>query len=135
MQLLESGEMYLETVLILSRKSAEVHSVDVGEYMGFSKPSVSRAIGLLREGGYILMARDGALSLTDAGREVAEKIYERHRVLTSFLVMLGVDENTASVDACKIEHDISDASFEALRRHAEHCGALPGETDAEQGPV
>ena len=119
MNLLESGEMYLETVLILSEQRPTVRSVDVGDYMGFSKPSVSRAIGLLKEGGYILMARDGALTLTDEGREVAEKIYERHRVLTSCLVRLGVDEETAAVDACKIEHDISDASFDAIKRHAE----------------
>lgn len=119
MNLLESGEMYLETVLILSEKLTSVHSVDVGDHMGFSKPSVSRAIGLLKEGGYIRMARDGALTLTDEGREVAEKIYERHRTLTAFLVRLGVDEETAAEDACKMEHDISDASFEALKRHAE----------------
>lgn len=111
--------MYLETVLILSEKLTSVHSVDVGDHMGFSKPSVSRAIGLLKEGGYIRMARDGALTLTDEGREVAEKIYERHRTLTAFLVRLGVDEETAAEDACKMEHDISDASFEALKRHAE----------------
>ena len=111
--------MYLETVLILSEKLTAVHSVDVGDHMGFSKPSVSRAIGLLKEGGYIRMARDGALTLTDEGREVAEKIYERHRTLTAFLVRLGVDEETAAEDACKMEHDISDASFEALKRHAE----------------
>ena len=119
MNLLESGEMYLETVLILSEKLTSVRSVDVGDHMGFSKPSVSRAIGLLKEGGYIRMARDGALTLTDEGREVAEKIYERHRTLTAFLVRLGVDEETAAEDACKMEHDISDASFEALKRHAE----------------
>ena len=115
MQLKESGEMYLETILILSEKSNEVRSIDVGEYMGYSKPSVSRAIGLLKGGGYVVSDSDGYLSLTDAGREVAEKIYERHRFLTDFLVRLGVDEKTAAEDACRMEHDISDASFSAMK--------------------
>ncbi len=115
MHLQESGEMYLETILILSEKSDEVRSIDVGEYMGYSKPSVSRAIGLLKSGGYVVSDSDGYLSLTDAGREVAEKIYERHRFLTDFLVRLGVDEKTAAEDACRMEHDISDASFSALK--------------------
>lgn len=115
MHLQESGEMYLETILILSEKSNEVRSIDVGEYMGYSKPSVSRAIGLLKGGGYVVSDSDGYLSLTDAGREVAEKIYERHRFLTDFLVRLGVDEKTAAEDACRMEHDISDASFSAMK--------------------
>ena len=115
MHLQESGEMYLETILILSEKSNEVRSIDVGEYMGYSKPSVSRAIGLLKGGGYVVSDSDGHLSLTDAGREVEEKIYERHRFLTDFLVRLGVDEKTAAEDACRMEHDISDASFSALK--------------------
>ena len=115
MHLQESGEMYLETILILSEKSNEVRSIDVGEYMGYSKPSVSRAIGLLKGGGYVVSDSDGYLYLTDAGREVAEKIYERHRFLTDFLVRLGVDEKTAAEDACRMEHDISDASFSALK--------------------
>ena len=115
MHLQESGEMYLETILILSEKSNEVRSIDVGEYMGYSKPSVSRAIGLLKGGGYVVSDSDGYLSLTDAGREVAEKIYERHRFLTDFLVRLGVDEKTAAEDACRMEHDISDSSFSALK--------------------
>ena len=119
MQLQESGEMYLETILILSEKNDCVRSVDVGDYMGFSKPSVSRAVSLLRQGGFLVMQPDGALLLTEAGREVAVKIYERHTMLTSFLMQLGVDEETAAVDACKMEHDISDASFEAIRKHAE----------------
>lgn len=117
MRLQESGEMYLETILILSRKNPTVRSVDVGEYMGFSKPSVSRAVGLLREGGFLVMQPDGALVLTDAGREVAEKIYTRHTMLTDLLVRLGVGAQTAAEDACKIEHDISDESFEAIRAH------------------
>ncbi len=114
----ESGEMYLETILVLSEKSPTVRSIDVGEYMGFSKPSVSRAVKLLKEGGFITVSPEGFLKLTDAGHEIAAKIYERHRVLTQILVSLGVDEKTASEDACKIEHDISDASFAAIKKNA-----------------
>lgn len=115
MHLLESGEMYLETILVLSKKKPAVRSIDVGEYMGYSKPSVSRAVGLLKEGGYVIADPDGHLTLTDAGREIAEKIYERHTVLTAFLVRLGVDPETAAEDACKMEHDISDTSFQAIK--------------------
>ena len=118
MHLQESGEMYLETILILSRKNKIVRSLDVAEYMGFSKPSVSRAVGLLKSGGYLVMDGDGHLSLTDAGRDVAEKIYSRHTLLTQYLMQLGVSAETAAEDACKIEHDISDESFNAIRRHA-----------------
>lgn len=118
MQLLESGEMYLETILILSQNKTCVRAIDVGEYMGFSKPSVSRAVGLLKSGGYVNSDENGYLTLTDEGLKTANKIYERHRLLTDFLIRLGVDEKTASEDACKIEHDISDKSFEALRAHA-----------------
>ncbi len=117
MNLQESGEMYLETILILSKKSPLVRSVDVKEYMGFSKPSVSRAIGLLKDGGYVNVGENGNLSLTEEGRRVAEKIYERHTLLTQILINLGVDEDTATTDACKIEHDISDKSFEAIKNH------------------
>ena len=113
----ESGEMYLETILILSQKGP-VRAIDVGEEMGYSKPSVSRAVGILRQGGYIHVAEDGGITLTESGQAVAEKIYERHRLLTSFLVKLGVDEKTAAEDACKMEHVISDASMEAIKRHA-----------------
>lgn len=119
MHLQESGEMYLETVHVLSKKGGIVRSVDVSEYMGYSKPSVSRAIGLLKNGGYLTVGADGALELTDAGREVAERIYERHTVLTEFLSFIGVDESTAAEDACKIEHDISDESLEAIKTHME----------------
>ena len=118
MHLQESGEMYLETIYILSQKSSSVRSIDVGDYMGFSKPSVSRAVGILKKGGYVVMDKDGYLSLTDSGLEVAKKIYERHTTLTDFLVRLGVDKNTAVEDACKMEHDNSDETFEALKRHA-----------------
>ena len=117
MPLQESGEMYLETIYILSRDNANVHSIDVGEYMGYSKPSVSRAVGLLKNGGYLTMAADGVLKLTEAGLELAEKIYERHTILTEMLVALGVDEETAAEDACRLEHAISDKSFEAIKRH------------------
>lgn len=117
MHLQESGEMYLETILVLSKSSDRVRSVDVGEYMGYSKPSVSRAIGLLKNGGYVTVSGEGYLHLTKEGSEVAEKIYERHRILTKVLVNLGVDEETAAEDACKLEHAISDVSFEAIKRH------------------
>ena len=117
MAIQESGEMYLETIYLLSQKSKDVHSVDVGEYMGYSKPSVSRAIGLLKKGGYVEMGKGGALTLTEAGRELAEKIYERHTVLTNFLIQLGVDPKVAAEDACKIEHDISDISLAAIKNN------------------
>lgn len=116
MQLQESGEMYLETILILSQRGA-VRSLDVAEYMHFSKPSVSRAVSLLKNGGFIIVDKNGFIELTDAGMEVAESMYERHRLLTSLLTMLGVDEETAAEDACKIEHDISEKSFEAIKKH------------------
>ena len=115
MNLQESGEMYLESILVLSESNPNVRSIDICEYMGFSKPSVSRAISLLRSGGYVNMDKDGYLTLTDEGRAVAQKIYDRHRLLTAFLVSLGVSEETASADACKIEHHISDESFEAIK--------------------
>ena len=116
MHLQESGEMYLETIYVLS-KNGVVRSLDVAEYMGFSKPSVSRAVGLLKQGGYLIMDREGSLTLTEEGLGVAKKIYERHTLLSDFLVRLGVDKNTAAEDACKIEHDISDESFAAIKRH------------------
>ncbi len=117
MQLQESGEMYLETILVLSRESEKVRSIDICEHMGFSKPSVSRAVGLLKTGGYILVDRDGYISLTELGLEIANKIYERHRVLTKFLTGIGVNEDIASRDACKIEHVLSDETFEAMKKH------------------
>ena len=120
MHLQESGEMYLETIWILSRKSNAVRSIDVSEYMNFSKPSVSRAIGLLKQGGYVLMDEEGFLTLTEAGAEIAGKIYERHQVLTKWLIRLGVSPETAATDACKVEHDISDETFDAIKRHI--CG-------------
>ena len=115
MLLQESGQMYLETIHILSKQRSDVRAVDVGDYMGYSKPSVSRAMGLLRQGGFITVDKDGFISLTEAGRAVAEKIYERHTLLTAWLVRLGVEESVAAEDACKIEHDISNESFEAIK--------------------
>lgn len=117
MQLQESGEMYLETILILSEKLPNVRSIDVVEYMNFSKPSVSRAVGLLKSGGFINVDASGFITLTEPGREVATKIYERHTVLTELLTRIGVDEETASNDACRIEHVISDKTFEAIKAH------------------
>ena len=115
MPLQESGEMYLETIYILTKKGA-VRSIDVCEYMGFSKPSVSRAVGLLKNGGYLNVDKNGFLTLTDVGLEVAEKIYNRHILLENFLVSLGVSRETAESDACKIEHHISDESFNAIKK-------------------
>ena len=118
MVLQESGEMYLESILVLIRQGKAGRSIDIVDYMGYSKPSVSRAVGILRQGGYIHVAEDGGITLTEEGRAVAEKIYERHRLLSGFLISLGVDEKTAVEDACKMEHVISDASMEAIKRHA-----------------
>ena len=119
MQLQESGEMYLETIYVLSKTSSAVRSIDVAEHMGYSKPSVSRAIGILKSGGYVEMAEDGSLTLTESGLSAAEKIYERHTILTEFLTRLGVDRETAAEDACKMEHVISDESLAALKRFVE----------------
>ena len=113
----ESGEMYLEAIFVLSKKLGFVRSIDVSEYLGYSKPSVSRAVGILKNGNYIVVDKDGSLSLTESGKEIAEKIFERHTVLSRLLMMLGVSEETATSDACKLEHAISDESFEAIKRH------------------
>ena len=115
MHIQESGEMYLETIYLLHNKTGHVHSVDISEHMGYSKPSVSRAVGLLKNGGYIVVGPDGHITLTDTGRDVAEKIYERHTVLSQFLVKLGVDPQVAAEDACKLEHAISDESLAAIK--------------------
>lgn len=119
MAIQESGEMYLETILVLSQGDKPVRSIDVCERMGFSKPSVSRAMGILKADGYITVAPNGYIKLTDEGLSIAEKIYARHNLLTSFLMRLGVEEKTAMEDACKIEHDISDESFIAIKNHVE----------------
>lgn len=117
MQIQESGEMYLETILILSETNSRVRAIDVGEYMGFSKPSVSRAMSILRSGGFVETDKEGCLRLTERGRDVAEKTYERHRILSKLFVSLGVSEKTAMEDACKMEHHISDETFEAIKRN------------------
>ena len=117
MSIHESGEMYLETILILSKRLDRVRSIDVVEHMGFSKPSVSRGMKLLREQKLIEMDGAGYITLTEDGRAIAEKIYERHTFLSTFITKLGVDPQTAAEDACKIEHVISDETFEALKRH------------------
>ncbi len=119
MRLQESGEMYLESIYVLTKNNPHVRAIDVGEYMGYSKPSVSRAMGLLKSGGYVSVDESGFITLLPPGREVAEKIYERHTLLTSFLVHLGVSKEIASEDACRLEHVLSDESFEAIKRHAE----------------
>lgn len=117
MHLQESAEMYLETIYLLSRQRTSVRSIDVAEHMGYSKPSVSRAVGLLKQGGYLVVDEDGFLSLTEDGRSVAEKIFERHTVLSRLFVSLGVNEDTAAEDACKIEHIISDETFAAIKNY------------------
>jgi len=114
----ESGEMYLEAIYVLHERTGFVRSVDVSEYLGYSKPSVSRAMGILRTGEYITMENDGAICLTEKGKNMARKIYERHTLLTKLLVHIGVTEETAAADACKLEHAISDESFEALKKYA-----------------
>ena len=117
MALHESAEMYLETIYELSQKQPSVRSIDVAETMGYSKPSVSRAVSLLKQGGYLLMDKDGFLTLTDSGIQIAQKIYERHNVLAKALMTLGVSKEAATEDACKIEHVISDESFAAIKAH------------------
>ena len=117
MHLQESGEMYLETIHLLTQKMGVVRSIDICEHMGYSKPSVSRAMGLLREGGYIVVEKGGHIVLTDAGREIAEKIYNRHTLLSKFLISIGVKEETAVEDACKLEHHISDETYVAIKKH------------------
>lgn len=119
MSLQESGEMYLETIYILSEKYKNVRSLDVAEYMGFSKPSVSRAVSLLKKGEYITADKMGFLHLTEKGKIVAETMFERHTLLTAFLEKIGVEKETASKDACKIEHHISKETFSAIKKFAE----------------
>lgn len=126
MRIQESGEMYLESIYVLLKKNGNVRSIDIAEYMGYSKPSISRAMGLLKDGDFINIAKDGSITLTRAGVAVAEKIYERHTLLSNLLIRLGVSPETASEDACKLEHAISDESFEAIKKFA---------TDYENKPV
>ena len=123
MALQESGEMYLETIYVLSQESSEVRAIDIGEYMGFSKPSVSRALGLLKDEGLIKKDDNGFIRLTEAGNILAKRIYERHTVLTRLLINIGVDEETASEDACRVEHYISDKTFDAIKAHMAKYGS------------
>ncbi|MBQ7015020.1 MAG: metal-dependent transcriptional regulator [Clostridia bacterium] len=118
MNIHESGEMYLENIYVLRKQMSEVRSIDIVNHTGYSKPSISRAIGLLKEEGLILVDKKGYITLTETGEARAKKIYERHEMLTEFFVSIGVSEETASADACKIEHVISDETFEAIKRHA-----------------
>ena len=113
----ESGEMYLETIHVLLTRNGAVRSIDISEHMGYSKPSVSRAVGLLKKDGYIQVDADGYITLTEAGMDVAMKIYERHTILSRMLMLLGVSPETAAEDACRLEHAISDESFQAIKRY------------------
>ena len=117
MPMQESGEMYLETIYVLSQKSSQVRAIDIGEHMGFSKPSVSRALGLLKDEGLVFTDDRGFVNLTEEGEKKASGIYERHQVLTKLLMDIGVDEETATEDACRIEHYISDKTFDAIKAH------------------
>ncbi len=117
MHLQESGEMYLETIYVLSKKMGLVRSIDICEEIGYSKPSVSRAMSILKAGGYIVVEKSGHIALTEKGKAVAEKIYDRHTLLTRFLTEIGVDEKTAAEDACKLEHHISDTTYQAIKKH------------------
>ena len=119
MSLYESGQMYLETIYVLSQQQNFVRAIDVSEHMGYSKPSVSRAVSTLKSDGYITVDENGGLKLTEKGLEVAEAMYERHTILTRILMELGVDEETAAEDACRMEHVISDATFAAVKAHLE----------------
>lgn len=122
MSLHQSGEDYLETILVLQQEKGIVHSIDVAQHLGYSKPSVSRAVSVLKAEGYLTMAKDGRLELTQSGVDVARNIYERHRFLTRLLTHLGVSEETAEEDACKIEHNVSDETFECLKEYARKQG-------------
>ncbi len=121
MAIKESGEMYLEAIYVLSQKSDEVRAIDVGDYLGYSKPSVSRALGLLTDDGYISRNEDSFISLTETGKKHAKSIYERHTLLTELFTKLGVDIETATEDACRIEHYISDTTFNAIKEHMLKC--------------
>jgi Mn-dependent DtxR family transcriptional regulator len=117
MALHESGQMYLEAIHVLLQKSEKIRAIDVGAYLGYSKPSVSRAIGILKKGGYIFVDEDGYITMSAEGKQVSEQLYERHTIISSLLMALGVDEETATEDACRIEHVISDRSFAAVKEH------------------
>ena len=122
MPLRESGQMYLEAIYVLSQKNENIRAIDVGAYLGYSKPSVSRAVGILKRHEYIVIDDDGFIVMTQKGKDSAEKLYERHTVLTKMLMSLGIDEKTATEDACRMEHVISDQSFEAIKKHMQQYG-------------
>lgn len=124
----ESGEMYLETIYVLSQKKSSVRSIDVADEMGYSKPSVSRAVGILKKAGYITVDAGGYIALTEQGKTVAERTYDRHRTLSAFFVSIGVDAETAAEDACRIEHVISDKSFSAIKKQMSEAGKANGKT-------
>ena len=119
MKIQESGEMYLETILVLKQKMANVRAIDVAQEMNFSKPSVSRALGILKANDYITVDKNGYITLTKSGNDIAVKIYERHNVLTKLFVYIGVEKDVAAEDACKVEHDISDGTFAAIKKYFE----------------
>ncbi len=119
MSIQESGEMYLETIYVLLKENGHVRSIDISEHMGYSKPSVSRAVGILKNNGYIVVDKDGYITLTDSGLSISQKIYERHTLLCKLLETLGVSPQTAAEDACRIEHAISDETFLAIKKHME----------------
>lgn len=125
MSIYESGQMYLETIYILSLSKSYIRAIDVGEHLGYSKPSVSRAMSILKKNGYVTVDTDGAISLTESGMEIAKTMYMRHTVLTKMLMQLGVDENTATEDACRMEHVISEQSFAAIQKHLEQYSDHP----------
>ncbi|MCR5347963.1 MAG: metal-dependent transcriptional regulator [Fretibacterium sp.] len=129
MPMQESGEMYLETIHILSRRSPNVRAIDVCDYMGYSRPSVSRAVGLLKREGFAVTDEHGHISLTPAGEEKAKHIYERHTLLTRLFINLGVDEKTAADDACRIEHYMSDKTFDAIKAYVARNGSPDGKAD------
>ncbi len=125
MSIYESGQMYLETIYILSLSKNYIRAIDVGEHLGYSKPSVSRAMSILKKNGYVTVDTDGAISLTESGMEIAKTMYMRHTVLTKMLMQLGVDEETATKDACRMEHVISEQSFAAIQKHLEQYSDHP----------
>lgn len=131
MAMQESGEMYLETIFVLSQHSSSVRSIDVGEHMGFSKPSVSRAMGLLKKSGLVITDEQGYLRLTPEGEKKARGIYERHQVLSRLFINMGVDEETATEDACRIEHYLSDKTFDAIKAHIKKYSEAHGRMDPD----
>ena len=133
MVLHESGEDYLEAILVLRQQKGTVRSIDVAQYLGYSKPSVSRAVSILKSNGYLTMERDGRLELTPQGEANAQRVYERHRFLSQWLVKLGVSPEVAAADACRIEHDLSAETFECLKEHVRRGRSTPGPVQQNNG--